>query len=86
MAFFGGNANLAADGSNTANDFLQLGMLYAAGKKGPVDLVSAHKCFNIAAIKGSIRAETLRSDISSRMEKRDIAKALRSARSWLAAH
>ncbi|GHC69183.1 sel1 repeat family protein [Limoniibacter endophyticus] len=86
MGFFNGNAGFAAKGSNTADDFLQLGVLYATGKKGPIDLVSAHKCFNIAAIKGSIRAETLRSEISTVMGKRDIAKALRSARSWLATH
>ena len=38
--------------------FFRLGMMYSTGETMPLDLVSAHKCFNIAAkygIKDAIR-------------------------------
>ncbi|HEV7416390.1 MAG TPA: sel1 repeat family protein, partial [Tianweitania sediminis] len=51
-----------------------------------VDLVAAHKWFNIAAIKGSERAAGLRAELAISMSKADIAKALRAAREWMTIH
>ncbi len=73
-------------GTAQADILFQLGMMYATGRDCDVDLVAAHKWFNIAAIKGSERAAELRAELSSTMEKCDIAKALREAREWMAIH
>ena len=64
-----------------------LGMVYSSGAAGiGIDLVEAHKWFNIAAIKGSSRAAELRSELSATMSKTDIARALREAREWMTMH
>jgi len=77
----------AGIGNTAQADILfQLGMMYATGRDCAVDLVAAHKWFNIAAIKGSDRAAELRQELASSMAKPDIAKALREAREWMAVH
>ena len=48
-----------------------------------MDLVAAHKWLNIAAIKGSERAASLRADLARNMTKADLAAALRAARDWM---
>jgi uncharacterized protein len=76
-------------GTNSATEaeiLLQLGMMYATGRDCEVDIVAAHKWFNIAAIKGSDRAAALRAEISASMTKAEIAKALREAREWMTVH
>ena len=52
------DANVGPLGEGTAvGDMLfELGMMYAAGRDVPVDLVSAHKWFNLAAAKGNSEA------------------------------
>jgi TPR repeat protein len=40
----------------TADTMFELGMMYASGREVPVDLITAHKWFNIAAMKGHIEA------------------------------
>jgi TPR repeat protein len=69
-----------------ADVLCELGLMYATGRDCPVDAVAAHKWFNIAAIKGSIRAAQLRSELSATMTKPDIAHALRQAREWMTMH
>lgn len=69
-----------------ADMFLELGMMYATGRDCETDLVAAHKWFNIAAIKGSVRAAELRSELSATMSKVEIARALREAREWMTVH
>jgi TPR repeat protein len=69
-----------------ADILLELGMMYATGRDCETDLVAAHKWFNIAAIKGSLRAAELRSELSASMSKPEIARALREAREWMTAH
>lgn len=76
-----------AMGSTAQADILfELGMMYATGRDCEIDVVAAHKWFNIAAIKGSVRAAELRSELSAAMSKADIAKALREAREWMTMH
>ena len=72
--------------SAQADILFEMGMMYATGRDCDADLVSAHKWFNIAAIKGSLRAAELRSELSATMTKADIAKALREAREWMTMH
>ncbi len=61
-------------------------MMYATGRDCDVDIVAAHKWFNIAAIKGSDRAAQVRAELSGSMSKPEIAKALREAREWMTTH
>ncbi len=69
-----------------AEILLQLGMMHASGRDCEVDLVAAHKWFNIAAIKGSGRAAALRGELAATMSKQEIARALREAREWMTVH
>ena len=69
-----------------ADVLFELGMMYATGRDCDQDLVTAHKWFNIAAIKGSARAAQLRAEVSAYMTKLQIAKALREAREWMTMH
>jgi TPR repeat protein len=69
-----------------ADILFELGMMYATGRDCEADVVTAHKWFNIAAIKGSGRAAELRSELSATMSKADIARALREAREWMTMH
>ena len=62
------------------------GLYWASGRSGVINLVAAHKWFNIAAIKGSHRAAELRAELSRSMDKVDIARALREARQWMTVH
>ncbi len=67
-----------------ASDMLfELGMMYSVGRDAPVDLVAAHKWFNLAAMKGNGDAVRLRREIASQMSDVDIAAAQRAARDWL---
>jgi uncharacterized protein len=70
-----------------AGDMLfELGMMYSVGREVPVDLVSAHKWFNLAAVKGNADAVRLRREIADQMSEIEIATAQRAARDWLRAH
>src|ERR1700676_5698696 len=60
-----------------------LGMMYSVGRDVPVDLISAHKWFNLAAVKGNAEAIRLRREIANQMSDAEIAVAQRAARDWL---
>lgn len=78
---------MAIKGSKTQADaYCNLGLIYAVGKGCQRDVVAAHKWLNIAAIKGSQRAEALRADLSRKMNKAELAEALRAAREWMTVH
>jgi TPR repeat protein len=62
-----------------------LGMIFSTGSGGSaVDLIEAHKWFNLAAVAGSEEAQHCRAEIAEDMTARDIAVAQRAARDWLA--
>ncbi|MEA1072741.1 hypothetical protein [Sphingomonas sp. LY160] len=64
--------------------YYDLGVSYSTGRGGaPVDLIEAHKWFNLAALSGDTRAQACRAEISYEMTAREIAEAQRQARSWL---
>ena len=63
-----------------------LGVAYSTGADGiDVDMIEAHKWFNLAALNGSEEAMMCRADISDDMTAREIAEAQRQARAWLQA-
>ena len=51
----------------------ELGMMYSVGRDVPVDLVSAHKWFNLAAVKGNVDAIRLRREVADQMSELEIA-------------
>jgi len=79
------DANAAPFGEGAAvNKMLfELGMMYAVGRDLGVDLVAAHKWFNLAAAKGNAEAVRLRQEIAAQMTAAEIANAQRAARDWL---
>lgn len=66
--------------------FFELGMMYSTGRSMTTDLVSAHKWFNIAAVRGNAEAVRLRREIAAEMSEAQIASAQRAARDWLTRH
>ena len=62
----------------------ELGIAYSTGSGGvAVDMVEAHKWFNLAALQGNRQAQQCRADIAEDMTAREIAEAQRQARAWL---
>jgi hypothetical protein len=59
---------------------------WASGRAGMVDLVAAHKWFNLAALKGRPDAIALRREIAEQMSESEIAAALSEARAWMTTH
>jgi len=76
--------NAALGGANASGDVLfTLGMMYSTGSTVPTDYVSAHKWFNLAAMRGNKEASRLRREIAELMSESEIAAAQRAARDWL---
>jgi hypothetical protein len=73
-------------GEAKADVFCEMGLMYATGRECEVDYIAAHKWLNIAAIKGSDRAATLRAELAESMSKAELASALRAAREWMTMH
>lgn len=60
-----------------------LGMECSIGGDVPADLVSAHKWFNLAAMKGNQDAVRLRREIAGQMSNAEIGAAQRAARDYI---
>jgi len=73
------------DPQSTGDELFRLGLLYSTGQGGaPLDYVSAHMLFNLAALRGSVEAKVYRKELSGEMDPADVAEAQRAARRWLA--
>mgnify|MGYP003575459872 CR=1 FL=1 len=65
--------------------YYDLGLAYSMGSGDvPIDLVQAHKWFNLAAMAGFKQAQQDRAEIASSMSPAEIAVAQREARAFLA--
>jgi uncharacterized protein len=73
-------------GTPDAECFFKLGIMCSTGQSVPLDMVSAHKWFNIAGALGMKDAVRLRNEIAAEMSSREIATAQRAARQWLTRH
>jgi uncharacterized protein len=62
------------------------GLYWASGRSGVVNLVAAHKWFNLAAVKGRADAIAMRREVAQLMSDIEIATAQREARAWITAH
>ncbi len=69
----------------TGDGLFRLGLLYSTGQGGaPLDYVSAHMLFNLAAMRGSVEAKIYRKELADEMASDEVAEAQRQAREWLA--
>jgi uncharacterized protein len=75
----------AADSAMAGEACLALGMMYASGRSVAVDLVAAHKWFNVAAHRGCRAAVAHRAEVARDMSADEVAAALREARLFLSA-
>ncbi len=73
-------------GEANADIFYELGMMYSTGRSVPIDLVSAHKWFNLAAMRGNRDAIRLRQEIAADMSEIQVIAAQHAARDWLKTH
>ena len=62
------------------------GLYWASGRSGVVNLVAAHKWFNLAALKGRSDAIQMRREVAELMSETEIAAAQREARDWITTH
>ena len=77
-------SRMADAARGNADALYELGVAYSTGTHGiAVDLVEAHKWFNLAALNGSTRGQESRAEIAEEMTAREIAEAQRQARAWL---
>jgi TPR repeat protein len=86
-----GSANLDEDdveavktlgADDTGDSLFRFGMMHMTGDGVPIDLVAAHKWFNLAAMRGNEEACRLRREIAAEMSQSEIAAAQRAARDW----
>jgi TPR repeat protein len=69
---------------STGDELLKMGLLYSTGQGGaPLDYVSAHMLFNLAAMRGSEEAKRYRKELSGEMDRDSVNEAQRAAREWL---
>ena len=78
-----GTAAPLGEGPAAGDMLFELGMMYSLGREVPFDLISAHKWFNLAAVKGNRDAIRLRREIADQMSEGEIVAAQRAARDWL---
>jgi TPR repeat protein len=79
------NHAVLGEGPVNASTLFDLGMMYSVGRSVPVDYITAHKWFNLAAMQGNGDAARLRQEVAEQMSNAEIAAAQRAARSWLKA-
>ena len=66
-----------------ADALYNLGLAYSTGQGVGVDLVAAHKWFNLAAVRGVEAAKSWRNQLAAEMVPAQIAEAQKMAREWL---
>ena len=73
----------AAQGGGRHDALFELGLSCCTGRDGTLDLVEAHKWFNIAAMRGNDEAKRYRLELARDMSKAEIMRAQKRAREWL---
>jgi len=74
-----------AQGNVDTKKLCQLGII-CASRSVQRDMISAHKWFNIAALRGNAEAARLRREIAEEMSGAEIIAAQRAARDWITRH
>jgi uncharacterized protein len=75
-----------APAGGTPDGMFQLGLMHCVGRDAPLDLISAHMWFNLAAMRGNDEAKRYRMEIAGEMSRTEISEAQRQAREWLRRH
>ena len=83
LEMVGADSAVLGEASASGDVLFRLGMMYSTGSNVPTDYVSAHKWFNLAAMRGNRDAVRLRREIAELMRESEIAAAQRAARDWL---
>ncbi len=76
-------SRLAAAREGDAEALFDLGMIYSIGDGVDVDLIEAHKWFNLAVMRGFGDARDNRAECASEMSAAEIAAAQKAARDFL---
>ena len=74
------------DATALSDVLFERGLYWASGRSGVVNLVAAHKWFNLAALKGRTDAAVMRREVAEQMSDTEIAAAQREARAWMTEH
>jgi hypothetical protein len=77
---------MPVDASTIQDVLFERGLYWASGRSGVVNLVAAHKWFNLSALKGRTDAIALRREVAEMMSETEIAEAQREARAWMTTH
>jgi uncharacterized protein len=77
---------IPVDATAIPDVLFERGLYWSSGRSGVVNLVAAHKWFNLAALKGRTDAMAMRREIAEQMTEAEIAAAQREARAWMTAH
>mgnify|MGYP000874508640 CR=1 FL=1 len=78
--------HMANASRGSAEAYFELGMAYSTGTDGcTIDMIEAHKWFNLAALSGIREGSQLRAEIAAEMDREDVAEAQRQARAWIVA-
>lgn len=64
----------------------RLGLMYSTARGAAMNLVEAHKWFNLAALRGYSAAKLCRKEVADQMTSAEISLAQRAAREWLKSH
>jgi TPR repeat protein len=75
-----------ATAGGTPDALFELGLMYCTGRDVEPDLISAHKWFTLAAMRGNADAKRYRMEIAGELTRAEIVEAQRQAREWLARH
>jgi len=75
-----------AEQAGSPDALFELGLMYCSGREVALDMIEAHKWFNLAALRGNVEARHYRQEISREMSRDDIGAAQRRARDWLSRH
>jgi uncharacterized protein len=77
---------IAVEATAIPDALFERGLYWSSGRSGVVNLVAAHKWFNLAALKGRVDAIAMRREVAEMMSEAEIAAAQREARAWMTAH
>jgi uncharacterized protein len=77
---------IPVDASAVPDVLFERGLYWSSGRSGVVNLVAAHKWFNLAASKGHADAILRRREVAELMSEVEIAAAQREARAWMTSH
>ncbi|MFN3608666.1 MAG: hypothetical protein ACK4Y9_06345 [Hyphomonas sp.] len=65
------------------DDLYRAGLAYATGTGTEINLVEAHKWFNLAAARGHEEAKIQRQEMAEMLSSAEVKIALQSARDWM---